>query len=183
MKEADRLRMTLNGESVVEIDIKSSYLTILHGKAEVSLDLSADPYSLPGVPRGVVKGWLVATLGNQKHLTRWPSHQAEEYLEKTGRSLSKDHLISSIQAAMTTKYPILSDMERLDASWADLMFIESEAIIHAMLNLIDQGIPSLPVHDSLLVPVSAMDLASDLLEASYQDIAGITPVLDVSYPD
>lgn len=182
MKEADRLRMTLNGEGVVEIDIKSSYLTILHGRAGVTLDLSADPYSLPGVPRDVVKGWLVATLGNQKHLTRWPYHHAEEYLEKTGRSLSRDYPISCIKAAMTTKYQILSEMERLDASWADLMFMESEAIIQTMLNLIDQGIPSLPVHDSLLVPLSAMDLACDLLEVSYQDVAGIKPVLDVSYP-
>jgi hypothetical protein len=182
MKETERLRMTLNGEGVVEIDIKSSYLTILHGRAGVPLDLSADPYSLPGMPRSVVKGWLVATLGNQKHLTRWPAHQAEEYLDKTGRSLSQDYPISSVRAAITAMYPILSDMELLGASWADLMFMESEAIIRTVLKLIDQGIPSLPVHDSLLVPVSAMDLTCDLLEASYQDVAGIRPVLEISYP-
>jgi hypothetical protein len=183
LKKADRLRMTLNGEPVVEIDIKSSYLTILHGRAGVALDLSADPYTLADVPRKVVKVWLVATLGNDKHLTRWPAGHAREYQERTGRILREDHLIAAVRAGMTAKYPVLTDLRALDTTWADLMFIESEVIISTMLKLIEQEIPSLPVHDSLIVPASAEGIASSLLKQSFQEGVGIEPMLEVSHSE
>ncbi|MFC1459338.1 hypothetical protein ACETIH_22060 [Microvirga arabica] len=63
LKQRDRLKMTFDGEPVAEIDIRASYLTILHGKLGVPLEASGDLYEVPGFPRDVVKAWLVATLG------------------------------------------------------------------------------------------------------------------------
>jgi hypothetical protein len=64
MKQTDRLRMTINGEEVCEIDVRASYLTIYHAHCNAPLDLERDPYDLPGLgaaTRNVVKLWFVAT--------------------------------------------------------------------------------------------------------------------------
>jgi hypothetical protein len=44
-----------------------------------------------------------------------------------------------------------------------MMFIESKAMLVAMLKLVEDGIPSLSVHDSLIVPVNqhSMDSSPD----------------------
>jgi hypothetical protein len=44
--------------------------------------------------------------------------------------------------------------------YGDLMYIESEAVIGSMLTLMrDHQVPSLPVHDSLIVPASKFNVA------------------------
>jgi len=180
LKEAARLGMTFDGKTVVEIDIKSSYLTILHGIAGVPIDLSAAPYEIPGVPRDVVKGWLVATLGAEKHLRRRPPTQIAEYPEKTGRDLGRDHPIKMIQEKMVEKFPVLARIGEPGLGCADLMFKESEAIIQTMLALIAAGIPALPVHDSLIVPARAHDLAVVALTSSYEGAVGVKPGIEVN---
>jgi hypothetical protein len=48
LNKSQRLRMTINGEAVAEIDIRASYLTIFHALHGVQLNLKHDPYNLPG---------------------------------------------------------------------------------------------------------------------------------------
>ncbi len=79
LKKHQRLAMTIDGEPVVEIDIRASYLTMLYGllgqmfppgsmgHIEFRLgtfDPSKDPYDIPDFDRDVVKLWTVATLGS-----------------------------------------------------------------------------------------------------------------------
>jgi hypothetical protein len=65
MKEEARLRMTIDGEPVCEIDIRASYLTIYLAWFNQELDWANDPYDFPGVPREVVKAWFIATFGGK----------------------------------------------------------------------------------------------------------------------
>jgi hypothetical protein len=52
MDRSDRLRMTINGEPVCEIDIRASYLTIFHASyGDDFFDASDDPYDVPGLGR------------------------------------------------------------------------------------------------------------------------------------
>ena len=63
--------------------------------------------------------------------------------------------------------------------YGDLMFMESEAIIGAMLTLMrDHQIPSLPVHDSLIVPASKFHVAKGILIDRFRKQTGVTPKLD-----
>ena len=58
LSKEERLRMTINGSPVVELDIRASYPTILFALCGRSEELPADPYNLPDLPRSVVKnGW------------------------------------------------------------------------------------------------------------------------------
>ncbi len=62
MSEAERLRITINGEPVVEADVRASHLSIMHGLLGLPLP-EGDPYEFTDVARSVAKAWITATLG------------------------------------------------------------------------------------------------------------------------
>ncbi len=181
----DRLRMTINGEEVCEIDIRASYLTIYQAHYGAPLDRERDPYALSGFPaeaRNIIKLWFVATFGNNGHLDRWPREIAAEYREKHGRSLGKRYPVKRIRKIAIEQFPLLEKWGTDEFGWADLMFIESQAMLGAMQELMDQGVPSLSVHDSLVVAVSKRQIAEEALSRHYLREAGANPVLTVHDP-
>jgi hypothetical protein len=63
--------------------------------------------------------------------------------------------------------------------YGDLMYLESQAIIGAMLTLMrDHQVPSLPVHDSLVVPGSKFKLAKEALVHNFRKQTGVLPRLE-----
>ena len=92
MSKKARLKMTINGEAVAEIDIRASYLTLFYGWHGKQLDLSSDPYRLPGLGvagRDVAKLWMVATFGSPKPITKWPTALLKEYEEDHHNKLDR----------------------------------------------------------------------------------------------
>jgi hypothetical protein len=182
LSQEDRLRMTIDGEAVCEIDIKSSFLTIYYASQGERLDLTVNPYAVP-LGEGedaewVVKRWCTATFGANKQLDRWPSKTVAKYRERTGGELGKDHPISKVRGAAFSAFPLLRRWGQTDQGWADLMFLESKAIITTMTDLMrDHSMPSLSVHDSLIVPASRRALAEEALSARYRWATGATPKL------
>jgi hypothetical protein len=173
-----RRNMTLDGEPVAELDIRASYLTVLHGKLGVPLQANTeDLYDVPGIDdRDIVKGWLIATLSKHGHLKKWPKGQAKAFMEAKKQDLEAIYPVQTVKEAMLTKYPVLGSWGQVEVDWGDLMFAEAEAIRGAIIQLIKMyQVPSLPVHDSLLVPVSAIHLAMDALKDSYRYHCKIEP--------
>ncbi|MFL5237795.1 MAG: hypothetical protein ACJ8EL_09375, partial [Rhizomicrobium sp.] len=81
MSSERRRKMTIDGEPVAEIDISGSYLTIFLSLYGLQLDLSEDPYLLPGLGsehRAAVKQWFVGTFGNSKPIRRWPKDMLDD---------------------------------------------------------------------------------------------------------
>ena len=164
MSGDERLKMTINGEPVAEIDIRASYLTIFHSLHGLQLPES-DPYDLPGLGpehRDAVKKWMVATFGNSKPIVRWP----ERMLKKTPEL--EQYNVSTITKAALAKYPVLTEwgqpLRGLKHGWADLMWFESNVMLSTMLALKQEHqIPSLSVHDSLIVPANNAETARSLL--------------------
>ena len=65
--------------------------------------------------------------------------------------------------------------------WSDLMFTESDAIIRTMLTLKRQhGVPSLPVYDAIIVPMSKVQVARETLIEQFRKVTGVEPGLDVN---
>jgi hypothetical protein len=191
--------MTLGGEPVVEIDIKASHLTILHGLLGLPFDPSDDPYAVEGLEplaigrtdlrRWAVKQWTVATLGHHRHHRKWLPTHIKAFREKINdaepgaadklKGLGQVYPISHVRGAMVAKHPVLKDWGNLGVSWADLMFVESEAIVSTMLGLMDHHqVPSLSVHDSLIVRSKDKDIASYCLTKKYEEMCGLMPVLE-----
>jgi hypothetical protein len=153
-----------------------------------------------------VKAWFVATFGNDAHLDKWPKEIAAEYRERTGRRLSKDYPISRVRERALETHPVLArwgepiETWRMDCpqdhpalrrwregnrrmGWAELMCLESSALWYAMQGLKYRGIPSLSMHDSLIVPASKQDVAVGELRSGYARVALTRPItLVVHHP-
>lgn len=179
LPEARRGSMTLNGEPVVEIDIKASFLTILHGLAGAPFEMGDDAYAFAHQSRNIAKAWLTASLGSGKHISRWPKPTREAYLEEHGVPMGSVHSAASVGSSMIRRFPLLSSLPSLGLSWAELMYVEAEAIIASMEDLQSQGVPALPVHDSLIVPVTASQAATTAVEVHYLRHAKIVPKLHI----
>jgi hypothetical protein len=184
MSAERRRKMTINGEPVAEIDISGSYLTIFLSLHGLQLDLTEDPYLLPGLGvehRPAVKQWFVGTFGNNKPIKRWPQEMV-----KDDPSL-REYRVAEITEAVFSKYPVLKSWgEPFDGktfSWADLMHLESAVMFWVMWDLMQRHqTPSLTVHDSLIVPVSKAEFAGEILKSRFRDRQKVVPRLKINWP-
>ena len=184
---SERLRMTLNGEPVCEIDIRASYLTIYHAIHRAELDLTNDPYVLPKLgqdARAAVKAWFVTTFGSSKHISRWPKATKQDFREETGRDLS-EYPIKTIREEVFKSLPLMCawGTEKAFCNWSFLMWLESHVMVSAMLDLMrHHSVPSLTVFDSLIVPASKRTLSEEVLRRHYRKLTTVTPML-VTHPE
>lgn len=178
---SERAKMTINGEKVCEVDIKASHLTIYHALLGKPLDLSNHPYEVPGIPRVIVKQFVTATLGKGKLPSQWPDEHKEAYLEAhPEKGLQKDYPIGKTSESILKTLPMLAEIHNSPWSWADFQFFEAEAIINSVHELaLKHGVPALPVHDSLIVAISKVELAKKVLSEMFLKSVGVRPELSV----
>lgn len=152
LHEDERAQIRLNGEPVVEVDIRASHLTIVYELMGQRLDVTDDPYEIDEFPRDVIKQWITMTLGYGRPHRAWPKNVKEDFAQIGITELQKEFPIAVVRSAVFKRHPIIQDWLDSPYDCFDLMFIESENIIKAMLALKrDHGVVSLPVHDSLIV--------------------------------
>jgi hypothetical protein len=182
LPEAQRLKMTINGEAVAEIDVKASHLTIYHAKLKCPLSRESDPYERVGADRAVAKLWTVASFGNSSPATRWPPDMAKKFQENTGKELRAVAKATDIGKKMLKAFPVLRRLKEFKGMdiWGDLQFIEAEAVINTMLILMrEHRIPCLSTHDGIIVPRSGVRWTKAILTQQYRKFAGVEPVLTV----
>jgi hypothetical protein len=118
------------------------------------------------------------TLGNSGFPRRWSSERTGQYLKATGKKLGSKYPLRAVRDVVAAAYPLLPELgvddEKPDA-WAPLMFMESEAILTTMLSLMGRGVPSLRVHDSLIVPQQHEATATELLRSVYEVVTTAIP--------
>jgi hypothetical protein len=138
-----------------------------------------DPYQITGLPRNVVKAWVTVRFGTKSTRTRWPTEATRRYAEDNSGANLREFKIKDVEREFCRKYPLMLRWRELKETWADLMWLESEAVVSTVMLLMRSGVPSLPVHDSLIVPVSAEAMARDVLTNNYSAVCGVTPALVV----
>jgi hypothetical protein len=173
--------MTINGEAVAEIDIKASFLTIYHARLGVPLEKHIDPYVHAGIlERSIAKSWVVHSFGKSRLQARWPSKAIKDYKKETGLDLRKVAKAKDIADKMVKAFPELKKLERYSHIWADLQFTEAEAIISTMLILMrTHGVPSLSMHDGIIVPRSRVGMTKAVLTSQFRHFVGVEPLLTV----
>jgi len=192
LKGHERLRtIRLDDSPVVEIDVSASYLTIWHGVVlnqkhnlipeELGgclFNPSVDPYTIPGVDRAMVKLWFVKTWGKGKPCLKWaPGDCTNLVADGLGRKAIPT--ASRLYKLIVDKHPLLTLLPEVGMNWGDLMFLESEAILGAMRELMSLNVPSLPVHDALIVPAQHQTEAMEVISRRYEAICGLRPHLKV----
>jgi len=188
LNSEERLALKIDGEAVAEVDIKASHLTLMCFVARMldnsvpELDPDEDPYYLEGIPRPVVKQWIVAYSSKLKPLTRW-SKEATEKLTEQGIDLA-DYKVKEVGEAAAEKYPFIYSLPSTAVNWGYLQRREADAIIMTMKRLAHEyDVPSYPVHDSLIVKQSDIFLVTRVMNESFRSFIGFTPVLKVSTSD
>jgi hypothetical protein len=180
-KKASRANMSIDGQPVVELDLTASHLTILHALRGLPFDPCQDPYFIKGLPRNVVKSWVTMTLGHHKLHRSWPKGIKDDLDDAVGGSLVQAFPIGKTREAILERLPLLADWADSPIDWGDLQFVESQVIMQTIENLAFlHGVPCLPVHDSIIVPSSDQDLASQVLREAFGSIVGVVPHLKVA---
>lgn len=176
----ERQLFKIDGSPTVELDVSASYLTILHGIHKAKFDTSLDAYRSDVFPRDVVKAYINQSLGSPKLATRWSPEWDGKFMEKAGFKLTGTFKPSKVREDVTTTHPLLKDWGKLETSWADLMFVESEAMLAAIKELmVSHEAPSFVVHDSLIVRERDLELARKAIERGYKAKCGLVPRIKV----
>ena len=146
--------------------------------------MRAYPYARVNIPREVAKLWCITSFCNSSPRTRWSDEIVENYWKATGEDLRKVAKASAVSKLMLEAFPALKKLEEYCDIWADLQFIESEAIIGTMLILMrTHRVPGFSTHDGLIVPRSKADLAKTILAKEYRRKVGVDPMLTVEPED
>lgn len=186
MLGAERAKILIDGEPVIELDLKASQLTILHGITEAELP-EGDPYWVKDVPRGVVKAIVTTMIGlGHSNPTRWSPKSKAGLLEELGgdepmvpRRFGRLYPMKATASKVLRRLPGLYSLTPGRMDWADLQFIESEILLATILELGEEhGIPALPVHDSIIVPRSAEEVARACLGAAFERLAKRKPIIE-----
>ena len=181
LSELERLKMTINGEAVAEIDIKASFLTIYHAMVKHPLEGLGDPYAaIADIDRSIVKLWTTISFGNSNPATRWPPKIAKDFKKETGKDLRKVAKAKDIAQKMLETFPALKKLERLSEVWAHLQYREGHAVMGTMLILMrEHRVPSYSMYDGIIVPKSKTDMAADTLRQVFKEVVGVEPILTV----
>ena len=191
MNGDERLGIRIGGQPVIEADVKAAHLSIMHGLLGLPVS-GGDPYEIGTESRAAVKAWIVATLGKGSPVVRWAADVSPAV---------KAHDAKRLGEAICRRYPFLRDpskavaeaagLNRLATRWGTpkrllphrLMGIEASAITRAMRDLRARlGVLSLPVHDSLIVPVRAAELVRGVLVEAFRTEAGATVEVAIDWP-
>lgn len=179
-KRDRRADITINGTAICELDIRASHVTILAGLGHIP-PFEGDPYELPhGPPRPVVKRWVNMTLSHGKRHARWPRSAVDDLKKNDGVDLAAYPLKETADTILG-RLPILKEdgSPSVAVGWGELQFLESEVILASMEALaFEYDVPALPVHDSLIVPEEARELAKRVLNKTFTGAFGITPVIE-----
>lgn len=182
-----RKDVTIDGQPVVELDLKASHLTALYGITKTPMP-EGDPYAVEGLPRAVVKGVVTAMIGlGHTDLTRWSSKSKAILLADLGReqpldakTFSRRYPARMVAEKVLKQHPVLHHLSPNTLDWADLQFLEGEVLVKVILRLGEEhDIPALPVHDSIIVPKDAAEIARACLGATFKAVTGQMPMIEM----
>lgn len=183
--DVGRAALRINGTAVREADVSASFLTILHGVLGLPLPTDGDLYeAVSGYSRDTVKAWLTCTVGAGTPCQSW-SRAAKARGKKYSYSLAGVDA-KAVGEAVLARYPFIANLPALlgcehepRLAGLKLQRIEAQALTYAMWSLWDDGIPSLPMHDSLIVPEQHESAAVLALKEAYSREAKIVPRVKV----
>lgn len=170
LKKQYRLnKIKINNESIAEVDINASYLSIFYGLVGYRLPQKNDLYEVPNLHRDIVKAWITAAFGKGTFPIRWPTNAKAELIAKD-ICLSKLPM-KKVGQLICAAIPVMQHLPTSNITWADLMFNESDAIIAAMVSLRENfNIPAYSMHDGLIVPLSGKDIAANEIMRAFDDL-------------
>ncbi|UPT88605.1 hypothetical protein HAP41_0000005845 [Bradyrhizobium barranii subsp. apii] len=182
LKKERRKQIRINGEPVIDLDYQSMFTRLAY--ADLCLQPPAgDLYAIPGLEahRSGVKLAMNCFLFDETPKRRtWPQDMG--FSLETGADIAgADTIQGKLPDGWTvnrTKKAILTVHPALERAWGRglgyrLMWQESEILLAVLRELMEQNIPALGLHDGLLVPLSRMDTALEVMRHQSKAIVGV----------
>ena len=187
MDSDQRLELRLDGKQVAEIDISASYLTIFYAWHGEQIDPATAYTNIIGpdeLDRAIVKTWVNASFGNRGLLTRWPSSIKDDFAKRYDKQRwiidGRKYPVRLVREATLARHPLLKEWGQSNKGkpqdYGDLMHRESQIMLRLAR---EHDVPSLPVHDSLIVPSSQAEVSQRVLKEQFQSYTGAIPTLKV----
>jgi hypothetical protein len=128
-----------------------------------------DLYCVPGLGRwrSGVKDVINAALFSAKPLERRPMH--------TSKKLPEGAFHNIMRAIEEAHAPVAGQFGRGIGHHAQ--FLESQIMVRTLLDLKEQGVVALPIHDAIIVPRSRAGIAARTMQGAFEGtVGGCIPV-------
>lgn len=159
--------MRINGQPVATLDYSQTAPKIAYSMAGITPP-TTDAYAIPLYDntklRKSVKKVFNSLLYSDKPISRFPQGTRDEF----DRRVKFAHLMDKIEEVHKPIAHFFGTGVGLK-----IMFIESQILVKALLDCIDNKIVALPVHDALIVSESDIDKTRIIMLKAFKDITGI----------
>ncbi|MER9962170.1 hypothetical protein NKJ72_14575 [Mesorhizobium sp. M0045] len=154
-KHERRQGLWISGERAVELDYGQVGPRILYGMAGCKPPYQ-DLYDIwgYGLNRPGIKKVMSAMIFASDTLNRFP--------KGTRRLFSRSYKVGDVVEAIEAKHPLIRNHFHRGLGH-DAQFIESQIMIEVLLTLKGRGVVALPIHDAVIVPVSAVSIAKGVM--------------------
>jgi hypothetical protein len=153
--------LTIDGEETAEADYAALHVSILYG--ERGIRFHGDAYAVDDFPRDQIKlGFNIAVNARNK--------RAAVGALANDAGISRANA-AQLLAAIEKRHKPIGEAFCSDAG-VRLMRIDSELILGALRASNKDGIPALPVHDSLIAPARFINLAAEKMVEAFETLVG-----------
>ncbi len=165
LKATERHCLRIDGEPIADLDFSSMFPRLAYLRVGQEPP-QGDLYAIRGLEncRAGAKAGLSALLSYPREMKNAPSRLRQE--------LPVGWTARKLKAAISEHHPHLVPCFEKDLG-LDLMFTESQILMRAMMSLMKQGVPALPMHDGMMVPLSKRNAAQTAMEQASRDVLGV----------
>jgi len=173
--ERHRPHIRIDGNKVTEVDFSGVAPRIIYGQAGVSIPIDFDPYDV-GLDswegkkdhrRPMVKEFLNAMINDEDNVYRLGSAEAKIL------GLNHKQLLKQIELTHAPIYDSLQSGAGLHAQ-----FIESIIAEKVMLDLLEQDVVVLPIHDSFIIRLGFANDLRESMQRNFKEVTGLDVGLD-----
>lgn len=180
LRKADRARITIDGEAVVELDFKAMHARMAYQLSGLDLPPEVDPYAVPGLPPGVTRDHVKRAF-NQ--LIAVGPDQRIRQPDKV--QLPRPGLWPKVLKAVATHHAAIARRWFRQARALDLQHLDS-AVADSVMSYFSRAMqrPILPVHDSFIVAASDEAKLGETMMLAYRGVLNarlgreVWPVVD-----
>ncbi len=177
-----RQYIMINGQATIERDFRAIHPTILYAWA--GSRLAEDPYIIPGYgeyrkPIKLLFNMALNASTNQEAMSafRHEIKKSHELIHKYGHT-ARNIWLKPAYAAMCHYHRAIA--EHLSSGVGTrLQRIDADIAEKVLFDLIAQGIPAIPVHDSFIVPEYADTILAEVMKSASLAVVGVAIPTDL----
>lgn len=163
-----RAKTTINNLPSCEVDFSANHLRM--AAALMGLQLNEDPYAevqkLSKInDRDHVKRVISALISTSENSTTKAKYGLKNPKDKRQSSIPLESF-DAIHTATTSCFPWLASVRGIGIQ---LQSLEGQILLDAMIKLLKDDVTSLPIHDSLRVPIDSAEKTSKVLQETWSD--------------